>query len=53
MKIDFGAKGIVCDALNGSFVCCGSGATLLFRVGETRLFRIMASDGKCSAENFD
>ena len=40
LEIDFGRCGAVRDALNGKFVCDGPKATLPFRLGETRLFRI-------------
>ncbi len=40
LEIDFGSSSAVYDAFNGSFVCSGPKATLPFRLGETRLFRV-------------
>ena len=40
LEIDFGRRATVKDAFSGEFVCDGPKATLQFRLGETRVFRI-------------
>ena len=45
LEIDFGTQGAVRDASDGAFVCRGPKAALPFRKGETRIFRMAASDG--------
>ena len=44
LEIDFGRRGAVTDALSGDFVCNGPKATLPFRLGETRLFKMSVHD---------
>jgi hypothetical protein len=41
LEIDFGRPATVKDAFSGEFVCDGPKATLQFRLGETRIFRIL------------
>ena len=44
LEIDFGGRGAVVDALGGEFVCNGPKASIPFRLGETRIFRMSAPD---------
>ena len=44
LEIDFGRRGAVMDALGGEFVCNGPKASIPFRLGETRIFRMSVPD---------